>query len=162
MVDTLAKWRLVQAFFITSPAPLPQETCKTSYTLLKPNRLYERRLCSVKHETLSWYTSSYNRNIDSNTHWTMIWEEVGHHIFINIENKYKYTFSSSWHLTKPWSGSAVSLLQRTQPPSSATQGKDLQGRGVGKESPDSSSITMQKFKSPLMDLPTSIYMGEIR
>ena len=25
----------------------------------------------------------------------MIWEEQGHHIFINIENKYKYTFSSS-------------------------------------------------------------------
>ena len=25
----------------------------------------------------------------------MIWEEEGHHIFINIENKYKYTFSSS-------------------------------------------------------------------
>ena len=92
----------------------------------------------------------------------MIWEEEGHHIFINLENKYKYTFSSVWHLTKPWSGSAASLLQRTQPPSSATQGEDLQGQGVGKESPDSSIITMQKFKSPLMDLPTSIYMGEIR
>ena len=25
----------------------------------------------------------------------MIWDEEGHHIFINIENKYKYTFSSS-------------------------------------------------------------------
>ena len=25
----------------------------------------------------------------------MIWEEEGHHIFINLENKYKYTFSSS-------------------------------------------------------------------
>ena len=56
------------------------------------------------------------------------------------------------------SSSAASLLQRTQPPSSATQGEDLQGKGVGKESPDSSSITMQKFKVHLMDLPTSIYM----
>ena len=42
--------------------------------------------------------------------------------------------------------------------SSVTKGEDLQGKGVGKESPDSSSITMHKFKSPLMDLPTSIYM----
>ena len=92
----------------------------------------------------------------------MIWEEERHHIFINLENKYKYTFSSVLHLTKPWSGSAASLLQRTQPPSSATQGEYLQGKGVGKESPDSSSITVQKSKSPLMDLPTSIYMGEIR
>ena len=25
----------------------------------------------------------------------MIWEEERHHIFINLENKYKYTFSSS-------------------------------------------------------------------
>ena len=36
--------------------------------------------------------------------------------------------------------------------------EDLQGKGVGKESSNSSSITVQKFKSPLMDLPTSIYM----
>ena len=83
----------------------------------------------------------------------MIWEEEGHHIFINLENKYKYTFSSSWHLTKPWYGSAVSLLQRTQPPSSATQGEDLQGKGVGKESPNSSSITMQKFQVPFHEPP---------
>ena len=83
----------------------------------------------------------------------MIWEEEGHHIFINLENKYKYTFSSSWHLRKPWSGSAISLLQRTQPPSSATQGKDLQGKDVGKESPDSSSITMHKFKVPIHGPP---------
>ena len=26
----------------------------------------------------------------------MLWEEEGHHIFINHENKYKYPFSSSW------------------------------------------------------------------
>ena len=78
----------------------------------------------------------------------MIWEEEGHHIFINLENKYKYTFYSSRHLTKPWSRSAASLFQRTQPPISATQGEDLQGKGVGKESPDSSSITMQKFQVP--------------
>ena len=29
---------------------------------------------------------------------------------------------------------------------------------MGKESPNSSSMTMKNFKSPLMDLPTSIYM----
>ena len=34
-------------------------------------------------------------NIDSITQWTIIWEEEGHHIFINLENKYKYTFSSN-------------------------------------------------------------------
>ena len=34
-------------------------------------------------------------NRDSFTNWTMIWEEEGHDLFINIENKYKYTFSSS-------------------------------------------------------------------
>ena len=28
------------------------------------------------------------------THWTIIWEEEGHHILINLENKYKYSFSS--------------------------------------------------------------------
>ena len=28
-------------------------------------------------------------------HWTIILEEEGHQIFINLENKYKYTFSSS-------------------------------------------------------------------
>ena len=75
----------------------------------------------------------------------MIWEEEGHHIFINLENKYKYTFSSSWHLTKPWFGFAASLIQRTHPPNSTTLREDLQGKGVGKESPDSSSITMKKF-----------------
>ena len=34
----------------------------------------------------------------------MIWEEEGHHIFIDLENKYKYTFSSSWapHETLIW------------------------------------------------------------
>ena len=34
----------------------------------------------------------------------MIWEEEGHHIFINHENKYNYTFSSSWalHETLIW------------------------------------------------------------
>ena len=34
----------------------------------------------------------------------MIWEEEVHHIFINLENKYKYTFSSSWepHETLIW------------------------------------------------------------
>ena len=26
----------------------------------------------------------------------MIWEEEGHHIFINHEMKYKYTFASCW------------------------------------------------------------------
>ena len=52
-------------------------------------------------------------------------------------------------------------LQGTQPPSSATQGDDHQGKGVGKESSKSSSITMQIFKSPLMDLPTSIYMLKV-
>ena len=83
----------------------------------------------------------------------MIWEEEGHHIFINLENKYKYTFSSSWHLTKPWSGSVASLLQRTQPPSSATLREDLQGKGVGKESPDSSSITMHKIQVPFHEPP---------
>ena len=92
----------------------------------------------------------------------MIWEEEGQHIFINLENKYKYTFLQVWHLMKPWSSSADSLLQRTQPPSSATLREDLQGKGVGKESPDSSSITMHKFKVPFMAFPTSIYMGEIR
>ena len=35
-------------------------------------------------------------NKDSIIHWTMIWEEEGHRIFINIENMYKYTFSSTW------------------------------------------------------------------
>ena len=104
------------------------------------------------------------RNRDSITHWTMIWEEEGHHIFINLENKYKYTFSSSWHLTKPWSRSAVSLLQRTQPPSSATQGEDLQGKGVGKESPDSSSITMHKIPVPFSwtSLPLFIWWRRVR
>ena len=32
------------------------------------------------------------------------------------------------------------------------------GKGVGKESSKSYSITMQRLKSLLMDLPTSIYM----
>ena len=83
---------------------LLQETCKTNYTFLKPNRLYERRLCSIKHEILNRYTSSYNQYRDSNTHWTMIWEEEEHHIFTNNEMKYKYTFSSSWalHETLIW------------------------------------------------------------
>ena len=45
-----------------------------------------------------------NINRDSITHWTMIWEEEGHHIFINHEMKYKYTLSSSWalHETLIW------------------------------------------------------------
>ena len=39
-------------------------------------------------------------NRDSITHWKNIWEEEGHDIFINHENKYKYTFSSSWALNE--------------------------------------------------------------
>ena len=43
-------------------------------------------------------------NKDSITHWTMIWEEEGNHIFINLENKNKYTFSlsSTPHETLIW------------------------------------------------------------
>ena len=33
---------------------LLQETCKTNNTFLKPNRLYERRLYSMKHENIIW------------------------------------------------------------------------------------------------------------
>ena len=38
------------------------------------------------------------------THWKMIWEDEGNHIFINLQNKYKYTFSSSSapHETSIW------------------------------------------------------------
>ena len=88
----------------------------------------------------------------------MIWEEEGHHIFINLENKYKYTFSSS---SAPYK-TLIRFCCFSSPKNSAsklyTQGDDRKGKGVGKESSKSSSITMQKFKSPLMDLPTSIYM----
>ena len=41
-----------------------------------------------------WLTSSYDHKQIFNHTLTMIWEE-GHHIFINLENKYNYTFSSS-------------------------------------------------------------------
>ena len=88
----------------------------------------------------------------------MIWEEEGHHIFINLENKYKYTFSSSLapHETLIW------FCCFSSPKNSASKLCNIRGRplgkSVGKESPNSSSITMHKFKSPFMDLPTSIYM----
>ena len=36
--------------------------------------------------------------------------------------------------------------------------KDSREKVGGNESPNSSSIIMQRFKPPLMDLPTSIYM----
>ena len=62
------------------------------------------------------------------------------------------------HLMEPLSGSSASLLQGTQPPRSTTQGDRIQGKGRGNESLNSSIMTMQKFKSLLMDLPTSIYM----
>ena len=55
------------------------------------------------------------------------------------------------HLMKPWSGSPASLLQGTQPPRCATQGDNIYGKGNGDESPNSSSITMQRFKFPFME-----------
>ena len=83
----------------------------------------------------------------------MIWEEEGHHIFINLENKYKYTFSSSLapHETLIW------ICCFSSPKNSASNlcntREDLQGKGVGKESPNSSSITMHKFKVPFHEPP---------
>ena len=83
----------------------------------------------------------------------MIWEEEGHHIFINLENKYKYTFSSSLAPHK----TLICFCYFSSPKNSAsklcnTRGRPL-GQSVGKESPNSSSITMHKFQVPFHGPP---------
>ena len=57
------------------------------------------------------------------THWTIIWEEEGNHIFFNLEKSTNIPSLKVKHLTKPFFGSTASVLQGTQP-SSATQGDD--------------------------------------
>ena len=92
------------------------------------------------------------------THWTMIWEEEGHHISINHEKKYKYTFSSSWapHETLIWL--CFFSSQRNSTSKLCYTRRWSLGKRWGKESSNSSSITMKRFKSSLMELPTSIYI----
>ena len=56
----------------------------------------------------------------------MIWEEEGHHIFINQVEEVKSSPSPLiGHLTKPLYGSFVSLIQGSQSPRSATQGDSI-------------------------------------
>ena len=58
----------------------------------------------------------------------MIWEEEGHHIFHNLENKYKYTFSSSLapHETLIW------FCCFSSPKNSASKLYNTRGRPPGK------------------------------
>ena len=97
-------------------------------------------------------------NWDSITHWTIIWEEEGHHIFINLEKKVQvyllFKLGTSWKLDL-----VLLLLFSKELILQALQHKEMiTTEKVGEEIPNSSSMTMQKFKSLLMDLPTSIYI----
>ena len=102
---------------------LLQETCKANLTFLKPIWLYERRLCSMKHETIISSTTSYNHNQRfKDYHITSL---------LIMREAQRLPSLQSMHLMKPWSGSSASLLQGTRTPSYATLEYDNIGKRYG-------------------------------
>src|SRR5713226_8893208 len=88
----------------------------------------------------------------------MIWEEEGHHIFINLENKYKYTFS----LILAPNETLIQFCCFSSPRNSASKlcntRRMLLGQRCGQTELQILQHNNAKIQVPLMDLPTSIYM----